>query len=326
VINNYTIKKQNLDKIYLIIIFLSILIFSYLFSPYYTEGDQIPYNNAYLSVKGENIIDAFLHYQFNISSQEPIHFFIDWIFSNIGVTKNLIMSCFNGLLALSISYLMLMWQVNFIVILATIFFNFYILVLYFAAERLKFGFLFLIIACIFHKNKIKNTLLILLSISSHVQILIYVLATTFSTSIIRIIDFLKNLKFKSSFKNIVISIIFLLLIYYLYDHILSKFIAYSNNATGNSLIGNIWQTIIFMIGGIYYSKKRLNTFLNFIFILICSSILGPERITMMSYFLFLFFALQYKNGINFGIFLTTIYFSFKSIYFIQRILENGHGF
>ena len=79
-INNYTIKKQNLDKIYLIIIFLSILIFSYLFSPYYTEGDQIPYNNAYLSVKGENIIDAFLHYQFNISSQEPIHFFIDWIF------------------------------------------------------------------------------------------------------------------------------------------------------------------------------------------------------------------------------------------------------
>ena len=151
---------------------------------------------------------------------------------------------------------------------------------------------------------------------------IYVLATTFSKSILKIISFFKNLKFKSSYKNVVVSILFLLLIIYLYDHILSKFLAYSNNATNNSLLGNIWQTTIFMIGGIYYSKNRLDTFLNFIFILICSSILGPERITMMSYFLFLFFALQYKNGLNFGIIFTTLYFSFKSIFFIQRILEN----
>ena len=324
--NRYYINKNKLDKIYLIFIFLFIFLFSFLFSPFYTEGDQIPYNNAYLSVKGENIIDAFVYYQFNISSQEPIHFFIDWIFSNMGLTKNLIMSSFNAILALTISYLMLMWRVNFIVILVTIFLNFYILVLYFAAERLKFGFLFLILAFIYHDNKIKNILFILLSIASHAQMIIFVLATIFSTAILGVFNFFRNLKFKSSYKKVLLSFIFLSLITYLYDHLLSKFIAYSSNASNNSLLSNVWQTIIFMIGGIYYSKEKLNTFLNFIFILICSSILGPERITMMSYFLFLFLALKIKNGLNFGIILSSLYFSFKSIFFIQRILDNGHGF
>ena len=236
------------------------------------------------------------------------------------------MSFSNSLLAISIGYLMIILDVSYLIIIITIFSNFYILVLYFAAERLKFGFLFLTISLIYNKNIFKNIVYIILAIASHTQIIIFVFAKVFSTIVIKILIFFKNFKFKGKLKNILLLTIFVSPLFYLYDHILSKFITYSGNASNNGFLQNIWQTIIFSVIGIFYAKNKYEATLMFLFILICSSILGPERITMMSYFLFFYYALMYNKGMNIAIYITTFYFSIKSIFFIQRIIENGHGF
>ena len=322
----FKIKKYNFNKLFLFFIFILVYIISFLFSPYYTEGDQVPYTNAYNAVKGEDLISGFIAYQVSISSQEPIHYIIDWVFSNLNISKNVVMSFSNSLLAISIAYLMIILNVSYSLIIITIFSNFYILVLYFAAERLKFGFLFLTISLIYNKSIFKKIFYLIMAIASHTQILIIVFAKVFANTIIKILIFLKNFKFKGKFKNILLIIIFVYPLFYLYDHILSKFITYSGNASSNGLLQNIWQTIIFSIIGIFYAKNKNEAILMFLFILICSSILGPERITMMSYFLFFYYALMNNRGKNIAIYITTFYFSMKSIFFIQRIIENGHGF
>jgi hypothetical protein len=47
---------------------------------------------------------------------------------------------------------------------------------------------------------------------------------------------------------------------------------------------------------------------------------------MISYCFFMFYALQYKGGVNLGVAVTSFYFGLKSIQFILNVIENGHGF
>jgi hypothetical protein len=324
--NKNTFKSTNFDKFIISIIFFLIFIISLFFTPFYYEGDQVFYNDAYNAVKNKNIINGFIDYQFHINSQEPIHFFIDWVFSNIGIDKNVVMSFFNALLASFFTYYFISLNTSYLVIFPTIFLNFYFIVLYFAAERLKFGFLFLILALLNQKDKKKQIFYLLLSIASHTQIILYLLAKIFSNFCTKLFLVFKNHKFKFTIFKYLYILIFILPLYFLSDHIYFKFIAYSSSAINNSFISNIWQPFIFMIISLIYTKQKLDLTLMFVFIIFSSLILGPERITMMAFFLLFNTTIQYKRGLNLGTLICLIYFSIKSIPFIIRILETGQGF
>ena len=95
----------------------------------------------------------------------------------------------------------------------------------------------------------------------------------------------------------------------------------------NSAAVAIFQVSIFLIMTLLYVKKyKLTVIFGYIPIIIVSFIVGPERIVIIAYFIFLYYALQYNKGFNLGIGLTSIYFALKSIDFLINVIHTGQGF
>ena len=86
---------------------------------------------------------------------------------------------------------------------------------------------------------------------------------------------------------------------------------------------DIVRIFVFMILAIFYSKQRAVTFLQFMPLIVCVYIIGGECINMVGYAIFLYYGLQYKRSVNFGVLVTTIYFAFKSFGFVLEIFDTG---
>ena len=95
---------------------------------------------------------------------------------------------------------------------------------------------------------------------------------------------------------------------------------------GASGLSSIWQSTLFMLMALVYVKNKRQIVLLFIPIIVTSFIVGPERVVIIAYFIFVYFAIQYKRGLNYGIGLTMLYFGIKSVGFLFNILNTGQGF
>lgn len=316
----YVKKNTLISEIVYGFLFCFIFILSLLLTNIYTGGDQFIYNNAYDSLKGQTLIEAFVSYRFNISSDEPIHFLITWIFSNLNFPKDLLISVSNVLLMSFLFRILQRWNVSLSIIFLIIISNFYLYVLYFAAERLKFGFLFFLISYFYLGDSIKKYFYLLLSFLSHVQILIF-----------PFIFLLSNLNKFFSLRNLLIIIFIGVPIcfgigYYIYDHLLSKYNAYSELAVSKSVFLNTWQIFFFMILSFLYTNKWLKAGFVFAIIAIFSAFLGPERITMIAFIYFMYFSLRVNRGLNLGVLLSSLYYSIKTIFFVYNIIYFNNGF
>ena len=60
--------------------------------------------------------------------------------------------------------------------------------------------------------------------------------------------------------------------------------------------------------------------------MIAVGIFGGERVNMFGYFVFMYFALQVNRGVNLGVILTTLYFSYQTYFFVENIILYGDGF
>ena len=149
------------------------------------------------------IIEAFAAYHLFLSSDEPIYFLISWVSSNLDFSKDLIMSIANAILANIIFRVLNKMNTSLYLIVFIICTNFYLFGLYFAAERLKFAFIFLFLAFLVDENVKKKYLLLFLSLISHIQVLIIIASSKFSN----IIEKDSELNFMIYYKQI-ISIIY----------------------------------------------------------------------------------------------------------------------
>jgi hypothetical protein len=306
---------------------LGIFIISLLFAPLYSNGDQIGYTNAYNSVFGEDLVYGLEAYKGHISSSEPIHYLIVFMTSNLGLEKNLVMAISNSILAYLIMRVFLQWRVSAYVSLALIFTNFYVLVLYFSGERLKFGFIFLMLSLLYSRQRKLSFFFAITAILAHSQQILFYVITLFSSAMTAVSYFLKKGKFhyKQTLMLIVFIFIAFALFYFMGGHILGKLEIYNTAAQENSLF-SLWRTLILFLLTLQYSAARLNIISSFSILLLAVVFVGPERINMISYCYFLFYALQYKRGVNVGVAFTSIYFCFKSIDFILNVFETGQGF
>jgi len=306
---------------------LGIFLFSLFFAPFYYEGDQIAYTNAYNSVFDQNLVDGLLVYASYVGSAEPIHYLIVWVASNLGFEKNSVMALANSILAYLIMRVFLQWQVSVYVSLAVIFTNFYVLTLYFTAERLKFGFIFLMLSLLYSRQRKLSFAFAITSVLAHSQQILIYASTLFSSVMISVSSSLKTgtLHFKQILLLVTIIFVALVVFYFMVEHILSKFEYYNSTARENSLF-SLWKTFIFSLLALQYSKDRLKIISIFSILLLASALIGPERVNMIAYCFFMFYALQYKRGVNAGVVFTLLYFGLKSIYFILDILETGQGF
>lgn len=313
-------KKRWLYIITTLLLSIYIFLVSIVLSKFYTQGDQFIYNSSYESIKGLNFVDAFLNYQFYINSVEPIHFFITWVFSNIYLPKDLVMSISNVFLGIILIKILYRWNVHLFVISILISTNFYLYVLYFAAERLKFAFIFLFFSYYYFGHTIKKYFYLFISVLSHVQIIIFPLILFFTNA--------RNFFSRNNFilKFFLLVPILIGLLFYLLNHLLFKFGAYYEMASTKGIFVNTWQVFFLMICTLFYTNKRFQVFLIFGILSFFSALLGPERITMIAFIFFMSFSLKIKRGINLGVAISSFYYGLKTFLFIYNIINFNNGF
>lgn len=304
--------------IYSVFYAAAIFALSLIFLPYYIGGDQLyyikSYNDMYLY---DNIFDAYEHYKLTLSAAEPLHFILGYYFSPY-IDKNILVSVLNSILAFVLSKWMIDKKVNPIIIIFSML-NYYLWVVFLPAERLKLGLLFALLALL-SESRHKYTFY-LLSILSHFQSVVIII----SAEISRVRSLSRDIYHYSNVLKVlalIIPISILAIIFH--QHIYMKIVYYFDNYRD---LKGVLKPLTFMAATMFYVKNDyLKVILLFIPVIFASLIVGSDRLTMIAYFIFMYFALQYKEGLNLGVMIITTYFSVKGIIFLNTIVEHGDGF
>lgn len=301
-----------------ILLLLIVFVLSLLISPYYTESDQFVYRKIYEGMRGLSLTDGFFFYTQSINSEEFVHFFLSWIASNLAIDKDWFIAVSNTFLAFSVVMLLRKWNVSIFIIATILLTNFYFYVLYFSAERLKFGFIFLIFSFLYTN---RFYIFSFLSIISHTQNLILYGAILFKTFVIKIYKSFVSGRFNLTFIFFTV-LILILLENLLLGHILSKFEYYHSEHDFTEIV----KILLFFTLSLYYSKSKIDVIFIFIPLFGAVFLIGGDRVNMMGYFVFLYYALPIRNGANFGVLATSAYFLFASLQFAINVIEHGDGF
>lgn len=318
-----TIKKFNSkSSIFLFITVIHVTLISLYFLPYYVNGDQYHYRALYFGLNGLSLSDGFLFYKNAVSSEEPIYFFISWLLSNWGIDKDIFITISNIVLAIFSYKTFLKLGAKPYISYLVVCFNFYFLVFYFSAERLKFALIFLFIFYVLKRLKL---LYVALSILSHSQVLIVYISMLAPK--IKLFLFDVFIRFRAKYIYLwaiplfVVGVVAILAV--LGNHISSKVDAYySESNTAVELI----KMLAFFALSFLYSKNKADTIYAFVPLLVFVFLLGGERVNVIGYFVFLYFSLHYRGGLNFGVIVANLYFIFMGYEFLTNILSYGNGF
>lgn len=302
----------------------AIFILSISFSPYYNEGDQITYRKIYEDLLGVGFIDAIFLYSGTFSfTVELGHFIAIWCGSNLGASKDFLMAVFNSVLAYCAMSLLHSMKVNSLVSLTLVSSNYYMYGLYFAAERLKFGFLFFFIFLLIRRNSLIKFAALVASIFSHMQMMIIYGCILFAEKAKAVFGYLIRIKIN---RKAIAWLIFIIALYFLAgDYVLAKLVRYYLYGTGQDIVSFARLTALLLLS-LWYSKDKRHTFMLFLPLFPAVFVVGPERVNMLGYMYFLYYGLRHKSGVNIGIFLTTTYFGLKGVSFVAEFVETGQGF
>lgn len=314
-------KNKTVDS-YLLLYFLIplyTLVFSLLLGPLYTGGDQIFYTKLYGELGRLDLLSAYEYYVLMVNQVELIYFSFSWVGSSLNIDKNIWFSLSNIVFSFFYVVLFKRMRVNPAITLLFFISNFYIYVIFFAADRLKFGFIFLLISAVVTTNK-SRALFSILAIIGHVQMVIIYISLVF----MKVPEKFKRKSFyKQYFKYLIpILIILVPMSIFIGNHILSKIMNYVDNGGVSSVL----KQLVFMIFSMYCCKNWPKVFFAFVPILAVAFIIGSERITIFSFILFMFFSIKKNRGMNVPTLILISYLCFKSIFFIQRVIFTGNGF
>lgn len=296
-----------------------VLLLSLLIMPFYTDGDQTQYRKVYEALPDLGLTEGFLFYGGNLGSQEFVHFILSWVASRF-VDKDLFIAFSNAILAYVIMSLFQKWRVSVIIALLLLLTNFYFLVLYFAAERLKFGFIFLALSMIYIDHVKRFFGFATLALISHAQVIIVYVSILFNVFVRQIVKLFRTSTVSKS------SLLFAPFLFIppllVGNHLFSKFQSYYSERDLTELA----RILVFLLLALWYSKKKMETFIMFIPMVITVYMVGGDRVNVLGYFAFLYYAMQFKGGWNFGVLATSAYFSFASIDFLVNVFQYGDGF
>ena len=288
----------------------------------YTGGDQRIYTAVYNEIGSMGLIEAYAFYQFWLTSIEIIHFLFVWLLSGY-IGKVFLFSALNTFFAGLIIRLFDSLKVNFLVTAFFLLTNFYLYVLFFAAERLKLGFILLLLSLVIRASKKLKITLVFMSLTAHLQMLLVVAPKVFETALSTLVRLLKVQRFKPIYLLILVPFLLTPLIL---DYLIQKAQAYS--ITQQSIF-DYMRISIFLLLSLWYAPKGYSArriFIIFFPLFICVFFVGGDRINMIGYLYFLMFALEHNNGLNMGILITSMYFFVKTIIFVNNIIQSSTGF
>jgi len=301
---------------------------SFFVIPLYTEGDGAVYLSFYDEVSGLGIIEAYAYQVLAYSSAEPIHAVSTYLFSRffsheqyIGLTSFVTAFLFaNCLLRLNYSKIFVV-----VFLLA----NSYMLVLYLPGERLKLAFiLFLIGLSFFLRNKNNyGYVFVFLSILAHVQMSLFIICGLFySLSPILSRVFIYG---RVKFWVVGVSLALFLVALVLSDYVIEKVMAYYRSAyvySSRAGISDILKPAVFLFLSLFTQLEKKTVLLSFLPLILAATVVSSDRITMVAYFLFLFFCSKGSIYTKLFLIVLSLYYFLKSISFIDNLLKYGTAF
>lgn len=301
-----------------------VFVLSLLLSPYYIDGDQITYRGVYDDIEGMPFIDAFDLYAGTFGyTAEVVHFTSILVGSKLGISKDLLMALINGVLAYCAMAFFNNMKVNPFLSMILVGTNYYFYGLYFAAERLKFGFLFFLIFILIRKKYLLSVSAACLSIFSHVQMGIVFSCIALSQKSNVVADYFLRLRLLG---KIIVGVIICAAMYaVLGDYIILKFNTYSEFGLGRN-ISAFFRLTLFLLLSLWYSEDKNNTIRMFLLLYPATFFVGADRINMLGYVFYIYHGLRYNAGMNVGVFLTSIYFGLKGLSFIVEVVHTGQGY
>ncbi len=299
---------------------LVVFIYSLALTPYAVEGDQLHYIKIYKEMSILSFSESYSYYQLNLDSKEVVHFFVSWVASHIGLSKDLFISLSNALLAYLMAALFIQLNLSKVIAFVIIASSFYLNVLYFSAERLKFGFIFFIASFLYVERPRVFYTLLCFSILSHAQMLISYLSVGFSMFMAECERVL--LKGRLSKVLLIFMVLAVFLGFIIGPHIVHKFLAYQTEIK----LYDVTKILIIMLLTLYYASNKKQAFFVFFPLVIAVMLVGSDRVFMLGYFVFLYYAAKVNRGYNFGVVVTTAYFSLKSIDYLYNLIVFGNGF
>lgn len=297
--------------------------FSYVGAWFYTTGDQAGYSSAYEAVAGLEFFSARDLYTSRITSFDMLHFFLVWLASSAGVSKIVLMSFLNGALATYSVRLFQIWGANFGIASMIVLTNFYMFVLYLAAERLKLGFLFLVLSFLYIERIRFALTFLCLAVLSHYSLLLFGLSV-WCQRIFTQVDYWKS-RTSQIFLLLVLLIAALPLYLFGLPQLLHKATGYLQ-PMNTFVIRDFMPITILFCFSVYYNRRVWLIVLMYLPMAIAFCLFGGSRINMLAYFLFLSLCLHVRQGLNFGVLVTSAYLAYKSFVFCTNIYLYGNGF
>ncbi len=310
-----------------IILLFSVFIISLILGNLYVGGDNNGYRAIYNGIAGVDIVNAYYLYNYVITTSEFVHFIFVWIASNLGIDRIFFLSMCNTLFAGILIKIFDNLKVNFLVTSFFILTNYYLYVVFFAGERLKFGFIFFLLFFLFRKKYVLSFFFFGLSIFSHLQMLILCSGRALQLFINEVKPLLFKLQFKWSLLLVLPIIVFALFAINTTQISGLPYLVYKITAYGGdrSLFDFLRMTIFFLIA-LYYTKDRSETLIYFLPLFIAVYFVGGDRMNMIGYIFCLYYCLPYRAGLNLGVLITNLYFLYANIDFVSKIILYGNGF
>jgi hypothetical protein len=276
---------------------------------YYTEGDILRYNMAFDCIKNQNFLISFVCSRSNLGAFEIMLPIVFYSFASVSINfigMNFILNCI-------ILFFAFAWfqrfQKSYIIFLLLVF-NYYSLVIFIPAVKLKIAFIFLFIYLYSDKKYF-----FLVSILSHFQILIFLFASIVSKIKLRKVFFfqLKNLWYLCALGVVII---------YFWQGLVKKFLHYAE-------IGQLFELLpLFglVVLSILINRKILPITIQIIFILLLSILLPPSRLNQVAVLTFLHFCVKEKRVLHPLNIPLHIYCGFKTFSFISSIIISGSAY
>ncbi|MNC22856.1 hypothetical protein D3C75_708630 [compost metagenome] len=301
--------------LYAILIFA----FSMIVFPYYEGGDQEHYRGFYDAVSGMPLSEAYDYYASALGSREPVYFFLVYGFSPY-LEKDFLFSLINALLAFVVVSWVVSNRVRFYIVPLVVF-NFYALVLFFPAERLKLAVLLFMIGC-FWRGWVRYFFWGG-AIFSHTQTILLVLSAQSRRVISLFVSLMRGKVDGGGVFLVLIAVLLCVFVFFMRGHIFDKLEFYMEFGGVGAVIKPL---ILSGLTAYCASGRRLESLISSLPLVVVSFFVGDERIVIFSYFVFLYFALNRNRGANIPVVLTGGYFLLKGVFFLIGIIEYGDGF
>lgn len=295
---------------------------SYILISHYLYGDQIVYRELYEALGYVSISEALDLSKTYVSGSEPFSAWILWFGASMGFDKDVYVSFFNLILLISIFCFLKINRASWVAIFLVLM-NYYVLVLLTGAERLKFSYLFLLIAACLKGNA--RVFFMLCAPLAHFQSIIFLAGIGFGHLSGFFRSIYRRWAFPKAYIHFVVIFVVLLTAFLLFfgQKLIQKASVYIGFSGGAS---ELIQVSILLIFSLIVSRDRLRIFMALIPMMAAVFLLGGNRVNMVAFsVVFYFLVLERRLSSTLSLVLLG-YFSYKSIGFIKNVMLYGNAY